>query len=281
MTLHSPRGDDPLAQTFAPVRRINFATPPTAPAGHREKTAVAVEAPLTIEVKDVGRFTILCTPHQTLALAVGFVFSEGLIQSRQDLALAQHCPDDPLLIRLQLTDPPPPNSPGRNLIVASSCGMCGDEKLADPLAGLERVTDGLRLKKEALAEAAAEMKRRQALFARTGGTHAAGLFTAEGRLTGLAEDLGRHNALDKVIGLRLLSGQPLGGLGAALSGRVSLEMALKCARAGLELIAAVSAPTSLAVTAAERAGITLCCFVRGARAAVYTHPHRLIDLEAD
>jgi len=117
----------------------------------------------------------------------------------------------------------------------------------------------------------------QVLFDACGGTHAVGVFDESGRILSSAEDAGRHNALDKAIGNCLLKGIPMAGRGAALSGRVSLEMVSKCARAGIELISAISAPTTLAIEVAESCGITLCAFVREKRATVFTHPHRLAD----
>jgi FdhD protein len=123
------------------------------------------------------------------------------------------------------------------------------------------------------------MRGRQAIFARTGGTHAAALFNAKGTLLALAEDLGRHNALDKVIGHCLLHNLPSAGCCVLLSGRVSLEMVTKSARAGIELVAAVSAPSSMAINAARLVGITLCGFVRGDRLTAFSHPGRL-DIRA-
>jgi FdhD protein len=117
----------------------------------------------------------------------------------------------------------------------------------------------------------------QALFDECGGTHAAGIYDAEGKILASAEDAGRHNALDKSIGKCLLQQTSTAGLAAALSGRVSLEMVSKGARAGIELISAISAPTTLAIEVADRCGITLCAFVRETRATVFTHPHRVVS----
>jgi FdhD protein len=114
------------------------------------------------------------------------------------------------------------------------------------------------------------------LFTRTGGTHAAGIFTVTGELLAIGEDIGRHNAFDKAMGQCVLRGVPTAGRAAVLSGRVSVELVAKAARAGLELIAAVSAPSSLAIQVAERCQVTLCGFVREKRATVYTRPQRII-----
>jgi FdhD protein len=147
------------------------------------------------------------------------------------------------------------------------------------LAGETTCADTLRVSPTVLRAVGQEMHGRQQLFSRTGGTHAAGIFNADGTLLAMAEDLGRHNALDKAIGKCLLRNLPLAGCGAMLSGRVSLELVAKALRAGLEIMAAVSAPSSVAIDAAERCNITLCGFVRGERATVYTHPRRIVGLE--
>ena len=126
-----------------------------------------------------------------------------------------------------------------------------------------------------LKEAGEKLRERQALFEACGGTHAAGIFDADGELVAHAEDTGRHNALDKAIGRCIRSGCTPAGCGVVLSGRVSLEMVAKCVRAGIELISAISAPTSLAVELADRCGVTLCAFVRETRATVFTHSQRV------
>jgi FdhD protein len=122
------------------------------------------------------------------------------------------------------------------------------------------------------------MREGQTLFQRTGGSHAAVLFEGSGVWRGLAEDIGRHNALDKVLGLLLLEGRSPRGLGAVLSGRVSGEMVAKAVQAGLEILAAVSAPSAMAVEVAAASGLTLCAFVRENRMTVFTHPYRIRDL---
>jgi len=240
-----------------------------------EDCRVVVEQPLTITVDGVGEYTLMCTPTHTAALAVGFAFSEGLIGGLRDIDVFYHCEDDPGAVRLRLGRAPQ-TRPGRNMVVASSCGLCGCVDVAALLASLPRVGHELTVSASLLLAAQAEMHRRQQIFLQTGGTHAAAIFTAEGEIVAFAEDLGRHNALDKCIGQCLLAERPTAGLGAALSGRVSLELITKAARAGLELLAAVSAPSSLAIDAAVQSGITLCGFVREDRLTVFTHPERVV-----
>ncbi|MBI4879716.1 MAG: formate dehydrogenase accessory sulfurtransferase FdhD [Planctomycetes bacterium] len=154
--------------------------------------------------------------------------------------------------------------------------MRASEDLVRRFAATPAVGDTLRLGRQALRAASKSVLESQPVFRQSGGTHAIGVFDAAGALLACAEDIGRHNALDKAIGKCLLAGVETAGRGAALSGRVSLEMVGKCARAGIELISAVSAPTSLAIEAAERWGITLCAFVREARATVFTHARRVV-----
>lgn len=239
-----------------------------------EDCRVVAELLLTITVDDVGEYTLMCTPTHTAALAVGFAFSEGLIGGVRDIDLLYHCEDDPGAVRMRLGRAPE-RTPQRNMVVASSCGLCGCVDVEAVLAALPRVGNRLTVPAASLLSLQAEMRRRQQLFTQTGGTHAAAVFTADGEIVAFAEDLGRHNALDKCIGQCLLVERPLAGCGVILSGRVSLEMVAKAARAGLELIAAVSAPSSLAVDAAERCGLTLCGFLRDDRLTVFSHPVRL------
>ncbi len=122
-----------------------------------------------------------------------------------------------------------------------------------------------------------QMGEGQTIFRETGGSHAAAIFDASGTVLAVAEDLGRHNALDKAIGTVLLDRGDLSACGVVLSSRLSLEMVLKAVRAELEIMLAVSAPTSLAIEVAEKFGVTLCCFVRGTRATVYTHSQRIVN----
>lgn len=258
---------------------------------------VVEEQALRVEVQDVGHYTLMCTPTGSphaagylpqdgllgeggepgaLALAAGFLLTEGLIDAIGDVASLAVCPDSASVVQVRLVDPARAHSTRRSGVVASSCGMCANvEDLVELDGGGLRVANTLVLGAAQVHRHMQTMRARQAIFARTGGTHAAALFDAEGTLLALAEDLGRHNALDKVIGHCLLHGVPSAGGCVLLSGRVSLEMVTKAARAGIELVAAVSAPSSMAIDAARRVGITLCGFVRGDRLTAFTHPVRL------
>jgi FdhD protein len=209
-------------------------------------------------------------------VATGFLLSEGIVDSLDDVASLELCKDDPAIVRVRLKQQVPRiDDAGRNLLIVSSCGLCGAEGLDARLQALPKVGDSLRVESSILREVGSRLRQQQPLFEACGGTHAAAIFTAGGVLVTSAEDTGRHNALDKAIGRCLQAGLSPAGCGAVLSGRVSLEMVGKCARAGIELISAISAPTSLAIEVAQRCGITLCAFVRETRATAFTHPHRV------
>lgn len=258
---------------------------------------VVEEQALFIDVAEVGLYTLMWTrtdiaaaaaflpadgvlgdaaEPEALALCAGFLLTESMIETMDDIAEMALCPDEPNLVRVRLLQPSQVNSHRRGGFVASSCGICGGvDDAGDIRDGLLPVADTLRIDPATFEPLMAALQSRQAVFNRTGGTHAAALFSAAGALLACAEDLGRHNAMDKVIGQRLLRGLPTAGCGALLSGRVSLELIIKAARAGIELVAAVSAPSSLAIEAADKLGITLCGFVRQGRLTAFSHPQRL------
>lgn len=267
---------------------------------------VVDEETLTIDVEGVGAYTLMWTPTrpagaacgfvpgegvlvdgtpgegeagvpEVLALAAGFAYTEGLFDRIEGVRALSVCADAPDVVRLSLVDPTRAQVRRRNVVIGSSCGICGGrERIEDVVRGIPPVGDALRLGAAQLEAVMTAMRQRQAVWLATGGTHAAAIFDASGRVLALAEDLGRHNALDKVIGECLLAGIPLAGCGAALTSRITLEMASKAARAGLEMVAAVSAASSLAIEAADRFGITLCAFVRNGRATAFSHGHRLL-----
>ena len=271
-------------------------------AGGRQaiRCPVVCEDALTLDVEGVGHYTLMWTPvagdeppaqgftvedgllgdvtdPEALALALGFARSEGLIRTLGDIHALSLCPDDPRIVRVKLRDPAAVEVERRNVVVNSSCGICGPrEILEDNALGLSPVANGLSLPRAELQNLMAAMRGGQHVFDETGGSHAAALFDREG-LCPVAEDLGRHNAFDKAIGRVLLERGEVSGCGAVLSSRLSLEMVLKAVRSGIEIVVAVSAPTSLAIEVAERFNVTLCGFVRDGRATVFTHPGRILD----
>ncbi len=246
----------------------------------RKPDSIAVEQAVTVMIDKVGSFTILCSPSDLKALAVGFVFAEGMIDNADDILDITLKQDMPNVVGMQIHDPSR-ITVERNMIVASSCGMCGSRNIEKLLNDVPQVENSLQLSAKQLMKITEKMLSRQKIFHNTGGSHAACIFDAEGTIISFAEDIGRHNALDKAVGKCLLNGISMKSCGAALSGRVSLEMVSKAARAGLELIAAVSAPSSLAVESAQKWNITLCGFVRPERINVYTHRERIKDLDTE
>lgn len=238
---------------------------------------VVVEQAVTIMVDDVGSFTVLCTPSDVEALAVGFAFSEGIIDGVQDILSYSTSKADPNVVGLKV-DNPVAATAQRNLIIASSCGLCGSRSIEKNLSRMAKCSFTLEVSLGLLNDVVDRMHGMQTVFHATGAAHAAGVFDETGSIFAFAEDIGRHNAVDKAVGKCLLAGRPTVGAGIVVSGRVSYEIAAKAARAGIELIAAVSAPSSMAIQDAERWNMTLCGFVRSRRANVYTHPQRIVDL---
>ena len=259
------------------VRADRISTGDKAKKVEEEEVCVIEEAPLTIEVEGVDSYTLLSAPLDKRALAVGFLFGEGIIEGMEDITSLNECEDDSNTIRIHLRDDIlRTGGSGRNLMIVSSCGACGSENLQERIDALPKVGDSLKMETGLLHSVYNELRDKQTLFKKCGGTHAAAVFDNKGKIVHFAEDTGRHNALDKAIGKCLLAGLPAAGQGVALTSRLSLEMVSRCARAGVELITAVSAPTSLAIEVARKCNITLCAFVRETRATVFTHPARVI-----
>jgi FdhD protein len=271
------KSDEPLdAVRFVRADRFSTAGAGDAPAA--EHVCVIEEAPVTIDVEGLENYTILCTPSDAEALAAGFLFSEGVVERLGDIGVIKPCEDDPNTIRVRLTRTIPRiGDPGRNLVITSSCGACGSESLKEQIDSLPRAGSSFNVPASVLRSVYDDLRSRQKLFEACGSAHAAAVFDKTGKILSFAEDVGRHNALDKAIGMCLLGGIEIAGHGAAVTSRLSLEMVGKCARAGIELVAAVSAPTSLAIEVAERCNMTLCAFVRESRATAFTHPLRVVD----
>ena len=255
---------------------------------------VAVEEPLEIRVgyatpesRAVRSLAItMRTPGDDLELALGFLVSESIIRRREDVIAVEYCGppagDSGLrnVVRVELArnvnfDPARLN---RHFYTTSSCGVCGKTSL-DALHALDVVAPpaGVPVFTEAtLVGIPGKLRAQQATFEHTGGLHAACVFTADGEIGVTREDIGRHNAVDKIVGWLLDNGQlPASGLGLMLSGRASFELVQKALCAGIPLVAAVSAPSSLAIDLASEFGITLAGFLRGESFNVYSAPDRL------
>ncbi len=242
------------------------------PGGFPCRDAVIQERPLRIEV-DGTTYTLLRTPGADRELVAGFLFTEGIIARPEDILLLSECPDSPDTILVKTATPG--DKPRRSLLITSSCGMCGRDDIQAMVAALGRVTGDFQVPLATIYRVPATVRARQQLFAGTGGAHAAAVFTADGSVSFVKEDVGRHNALDKLIGHALLRGISLERSGLFLSGRTSLEMIAKAARAHIPIVAAVGAPTTAAIEAAGACGITLCGFLRDERISVYSHVERV------
>lgn len=219
-------------------------------------------------------YTVMRTPGHDRDLAAGFLFTEGLIESVGDIAMLRECEDTPdaVTVRTLRADAA---TVSRTLVVSSSCGLCGRADIDALVARLGPVESDWTLNPAVLYEVPAAIRTQQTLFETTGATHAAALFDEHGALRIVREDVGRHNAVDKVVGHALLTGLATHRMGLFLSGRTSLELIVKAARARIPIVASVSAPTDAAVAVADRLGITVTGFARGSAFTVYTHPERL------
>ena len=231
---------------------------------------VAVELPLEIRLNGEPVAVTMRTPGQDLELAAGFLYGEGIVDAAPRMTL----PDDLAANTVEALAPGADPPPTRRFYTTSSCGICGKGALEEVETIAPRVEGGPSIARELLAELPDRL--RQPAFERTGGLHATGLFDAGGELLLVREDVGRHNAMDKVIGHALLEGLlPLGEHVLCVSGRLAFELVQKTARAGAPILVGVGAPTSLAVELAADRGITLAGFARGGRVNVYTHAHRV------
>jgi FdhD protein len=255
---------------------------------------VAVEEPLEIRISGETLAMTMRTPGSDRELVLGFLLAEGIIAGAADVATIAHCgraTDEGRENTIEVTLAPgvrPPTDPEtgmfarRGTLVTSACGVCGRRSIDDLLANVAPLstastasTEG-RMAQSTVAAAVRGLRTRQPVFERTGGCHAAALHSFDGRHVATHEDVGRHNAVDKVIGSRLLArAVPLGGHFLVVSGRSSFEIVQKALVAGIPVVASVSAPSSLAVALAERGGVTLLGFVREGAMTVYTGAERL------
>jgi FdhD protein len=249
--------------------------------------SLATEEPLEIRVQGPGQdgqrvAVTMRTPGGDFELAAGFLFTEGLLAPR-DLRRVAYCDDLDgeeqryNVVTVTLATPFDAARLSRNFFATSSCGVCGKASLDDVVVRCDVVPTGLTVGADVVTALPDRLREAQRVFDRTGGLHAAGLFTVAGEAIAVREDIGRHNAVDKVIGEQLLAGRlPCSESVLQISGRASFEIVQKAAVAGIPVVSAVSAPSSLAVEAGERLGVTVVGFVRDGRCNVYSHPDRIV-----
>jgi FdhD protein len=231
---------------------------------------VAIEEPLEIRVDGAPLAVTMRTPGHDEELALGFLYGEGLITEPHAAGLT----DDFANNTIEVTGPLARDPSARSFYTTSSCGVCGKGALEEVAVHAPVLPDGLRIERALLAGLPERL--RQPGFARTGGLHATGLFTTGGELLLVREDVGRHNAMDKVIGRALRDGLvPLHDFVLCVSGRLSFELVQKAVVAGAPVLVGVGAPTSLAIELAADRGLTLAGFARQGYTNVYTHPARV------
>jgi FdhD protein len=247
----------------------------------------AAEEPLELRLGGQPFVVIMRTPNADRDLAAGFLLSEQIITASGDVAEMRYCTDvdgrdtaNVLNIWLQgeATARAQRAISGRRHVTANSaCGVCGRRSIEDLLAGMRSVDAKADVKRTVIGSLPDTLRAAQPTFDRTGGLHAAGLFTTAGSLRRIAEDVGRHNAVDKVIGASLVADEvPLNDTVLFVSGRTSFEIVQKAVVAGIPIVASVSAPSSLAIELAREAGVTLIGFVRGAGFNIYTGRERVV-----
>ena len=268
-------------------RRVVRVTVPAGPDGQAaadpRADLLAAEEPLEIRVGGQPLAVTMRTPGHDIDLAAGFLATEGVIDAAGDLSQIKMCDDNVADVTLAPGTVLPVERLHRNFVTSSACGVCGKDSI-DAIrirARYDVSADQVRLDPALLAALPDRLRAAQRVFASTGGLHAAGIFTAAGDLLVLREDVGRHNAVDKVVGWALRDGRlPLTGCVLLVSGRASFELTQKALMAGLPVLAAVSAPSSLAAELAAESGMTLVGFLRGPSMNVYSGAERLTTVSA-
>lgn len=279
------RAERPSNKTTVQVTRVRGGVLATVP-----RTDVVVsEEPLEIRLLAGGESRQLAvtmrTPGLDFELSAGFLFAEGVIKQKDDIASITYCVDSDLddaqrynVVNVRLRAGTPPETPWleRHFMVNSACGVCGKASIDAVTQTATPVTADWTVTPTFISAMSGELRQAQALFERTGGLHAAALFDRNGALIEVREDVGRHNALDKLIGWTLLNGRlPLSDYALLVSGRASFELVQKAAMAGIPLFCAISAPSHLAVSLARRMNMTLVGFLRGDDFNIYTGVERL------
>jgi FdhD protein len=253
----------------------------------RRRDRLATEEPLEIRAQGPGQAAVqvavtMRTPGHDFDLAAGFLATEGLIAHRDEVAQIRYCADveraeqEYNVLTVELRRPFDAGVLQRNFFATSSCGVCGKASIDQLEVRCAPLPDGPVVPREVITALPGALREGQRVFEATGGLHATGLFTSSGNLVALREDVGRHNAMDKLVGERFLAGAtPLSDHIALVSGRASFELVQKAAVSGIPILCAVSAPSTLAVDTARALGLTLVGFLRGERFNVYTHAARL------
>jgi FdhD protein len=250
---------------------------------------LATEEPLEIRIVTDGQTrtaaVTMRTPGSDFELAAGFLYSEGIVTERREITGISYCVDRSIaaeqrynIVNVALANGKarPLERLERHFTMTSACGVCGKASIEALKTRAARIDDPVKVNVSLIGDLPQKMRDAQRVFASTGGLHAAALFDREGRLLALREDVGRHNALDKIAGWALLSEHlPLQGCMLLVSGRASYELLQKSIMARIPIVCAVSAPSSLAVELAKEFGVTLLGFVRGRRANVYAGPERV------
>jgi FdhD protein len=241
---------------------------------------VTVEAPLEVRLHGEPFSVIMRTPGADRELTAGFLFAEGVLRSDADVARIDLLLENVVDVRLtaaRAEQLPSYLNTRRLVTTTSSCGMCGRRSLDDLDIDEPPLDVGWVVSAGVVAALPDRLRAAQVIFGQTGGLHAAGLFDRDGCLETSAEDVGRHNAVDKLLGRMMLAGRvPLTDRILCVSGRTSFEIVQKAFLGGIPVVAAVSAPSSLAVDLAGRAGVTLVGFVRDGRFNIYSQPHRVV-----
>jgi FdhD protein len=248
------------------------------------RDVVVVEEPLHIRLGGEPFQVLMRLPGWEKELALGFLFTEGIVRDLAEVITIHFCGTgtDPMLppnvVDVMLTEAALARRGRRHLEVSySSCGLCAKEAVSEICQQVSKVAGSLTVSAPTLLALMGRLQEAQTIFRDTGGTHAVALASPDGKVFIHAEDVGRHNAMDKVIGRAVLTRQDLTHLVALLSGRISFEMVLKTARAGIPILAAVSAPTSMALELAQELNLTTVGFVRDQRLNIYTAPHRVVE----
>jgi FdhD protein len=241
---------------------------------------LTVEEPLEIRVDGEPLTVTMRTPGDDIDLAAGFLFTEGLLASLDEVDEIRMCDENAAAVSVRPGAEPlvARVAANRNFLTTSACGVCGKDSIASVRvrSAFDVAADPVRVSPAVLAGLPDRLREAQRVFGRTGGLHAAGLFGPDGTLLVLREDVGRHNAVDKVSGWALRNGLlPLAGHVLLVSGRASFELVQKAVMIGVPVLAAVSAPSSLAASLAEETGLTLVGFLRGTTMNVYTGAERL------